>query len=49
MGAGAVLAAALSGPWAMPALPADPLGDIETLAALARIEQVYAAPFRPSH
>ena len=44
MGAGTVLAVALSGPWAMPALPADPLGDIETRAALARIEQVYAAP-----
>lgn len=44
MASGAVLAAALSGPWAMPALPADPLGDIEIRTALARIEQGHGAP-----
>lgn len=43
---GKVWALALSGQWAMPAVPADPLGEAEVRAALARIESGFAAPPR---
>ena len=44
MASSAVLALAIGGPWAMPAMPADPLGEIDARAAIARIERGFAAP-----
>lgn len=43
MNPASAVALAISGQWAMPALPPDPLGEIGRAAAMARIEQGFSA------